>query len=373
MEAFMVDISRTIITKYFLLAILGLQFSGLTAHMEPIKKDGRYFYPDQADLDHEHINLKKALSFLGGKLLSPQAWAQKINSLFYPPTDEKIDANAVLNPTQTIPKAQCMQPTITWIGHATFLIQANGINILTDPIFGDVKMGPFTLTKRAIKPGVEIDNLPVIHAIVISHNHSDHTDTNSLQTLAQKYDPIVYVPEGNKELVASMGFTRVIEKTWWEHDELTLNDQKLTISCLPAYHWSARFSLGSYRKALWSSWMISTDAIQIYFAGDTAYGPHFKEIGAQFPSIDIALLPIAPTHADENEHNHSHVNAREAVDAFIDLNAQHFIPMHYGTFFMSKNSLTYPLETLAKFWQKNQELLKDKNVLMAQCGKAYIF
>jgi len=344
--------------------------SSIMAYMKPIKKDGRYYYSEQDT--HAHINLGKALSFLKRKLFSPTKLIQKIVSLFYAPQEKDlVDPIAILNPTQTVPEKSSIEPKITWIGHSTFLVQLNGFNILTDPIFGNVKVGPFTLTKRAIEPGIKFENLPHIDAIVISHNHSDHTDTNTLMALSKKHRSIIFVPEGDKALFESMGFKRVIENTWWERTELTCGERKLTISCLPAYHWSIRFSLDGYRKSLWASWMISAQDTDIYFAGDTAYGQHFKEIASAFPSIDVALMPIGPTSEKENAHKHSHVDAPEAVDAFIDLNAQCFVPMHYGTFFSGKDTLVHPINKLKAYWQEKLPILGTKKLAFLRCGEQY--
>lgn len=371
---------------YFVSLFFFLQVGVLLPLSQPVIKNGRYYY-GSADT-YEHIDMQRALKFLGERVLSPTAWKNKIvsfvNTYFYtttPPAKEEKESPLMPKPTQSVPAKEVIEPTITWIGHSTFLIQINGFNILTDPVFGNVKAlsdpivgglrtSGFTLTRRSMKPGIALKNLPPIDAIIISHNHSDHTDTDGLMAIQKIYNPAIFVPMGDKALFESMGFSRVIECMWWDRYKLTKHDRTVTLICMPAYHWSIRFSLSSYRKSLWNGWMISGNNANIYFAGDTAYGPLFKEIAQQFPSIDIALLPIGPSGEKENPHPHAHIDAKEAVAAFIDLNARYFVPMHYGTFFSSDHS-KYPLPLLFATWKDNQSMLQGKKLVLARCGEQY--
>jgi L-ascorbate metabolism protein UlaG (beta-lactamase superfamily) len=157
---------------------------------------------------------------------------------------------------------------------------------------------------------------------------------------------------------------------WWDEHTINRDGRVLKITFLPALHWSARFSLASYRASLWGSWMIESNNFFCYFAGDTAYGPHFKEIAHYFPKIDVALMPIGPTYEQGGKKSHSHVNAQEAIDAFVELKAQCFVPMHYGTVFVSKDMLINPLQQMQAYW-KEQPLCSDKQLLHARCGQLY--
>jgi L-ascorbate metabolism protein UlaG (beta-lactamase superfamily) len=356
-------------SRYCVYLLFLCQICILSAHMQPIKKNGYYYYSEEDT--YQHINLKRIGKSLVKKILSPIWLIKGITSCFYTAYNEELDANKILNPTSIVPQRKSIEPKIIWIGHSSFLIQINGFNILTDPIFGNVKAGPVTVTKRTMKPGITLQDLPSIDIILISHNHSDHVDANSLMALSKKNNSIVYVPKGNKELLESMGFTNVVENNWWDKNELNKDGYDIKITCLPAYHWSIRFSLESYRKSLWSSWMITANNTNIYFAGDTAYGNHFKEIAHDFPSIDVALMPIGPTTEGENTYKELHVDAKEAIDAFLELEAHCFIPMHYGTFFIGKETLTNPIKKLHEYWQEKQVQRGNKKLIFIRCGQEY--
>lgn len=252
-------------------------------------------------------------------------------------------------------------PLITWIGHSTFLIQVGGFNILTDPIFFNVAI----FAPRVLKAGISIDKLPKIDFVIISHNHRDHMDIRSLKQLCIKNNPTILVPHGNKKLLERKKIVNVLEKNWWE--EQTINDIKFTF--LPASHWTSRGIL-DINTTLWGSWMIESQDFKIYFAGDTAYGDHFIKIGKVFPAIDIALMPIGPVQP-RRLIDEAHTCPTEAVKGFLDLNAKHFIPMHWGTFKSAYESFSAPAEVLLQSWERHGNFLKGKCLNLLKIGGSF--
>jgi L-ascorbate metabolism protein UlaG (beta-lactamase superfamily) len=274
----------------------------------------------------------------------------------------------------SVPKIS-MQPRITWIGHSTFLIQINGANILTDPIFGNVS--PFF--RRLAAPALSIEKLPRIDAIIISHNHWDHMDSKTLQRLLELSPECqILVPAGDQAWFHKRNIRRVYSCMWGEHQYVNVQrfdasvlknvTTHMRFTFLPAYHWSQR-GLFDRNKSLWGSWMIECDGYTLYFAGDTAYDTHFKEIAQHFPLIDGALLPIGPCEPHEWMKN-THMNAEQAAQAFLDLNARHLIPMHWGTFNFGYDEFALPLERVSQWWQSNQDKVQNKTLHSLRMGES---
>lgn len=233
---------------------------------------------------------------------------------------------------------------ITWIGHASFLITISGHTILTDPIFGDLTF----LLQRSSAPGIAFEKLPAIDIVILSHNHRDHMDSATIKALFAKTACHFYVPWGDKAWFdcafgAAATSGRVTECMWWQ--DIMHKDIRLTF--LPACHWSQR-GLFDRNKSLWGSWMIQDS---IYFAGDTAYTDHFKEIAHHFPAIEVALLPIGPCEP-RAWMAATHMNAEDAGKAFLDLKARIFIPMHWGTYGFGIDDLMLPIIRLKRWWQE---------------------
>ena len=225
---------------------------------------------------------------------------------------------------------------ITWIGHSTFLMKLGKKWILTDPVFSDrvTPLPPFG-PKRLVAPGLKMEDLPKIDAIVISHNHYDHLDLPSLKRLAVAYpDARVFVPLKNGKLVRRAGFHDIVELDWFE--ESRLGSIKLT--AVPAVH-SSRRRLSDLNRALWSGWSINTGSQKIYFAGDTADGSFIHLIRKRLGVHRIALVPIgayAPPHVEEGHH----ATPEQSVAMARVLGASHIVPMHWGTFALTPEPFT---------------------------------
>ena len=252
------------------------------------------------------------------------------------------------------PIAQSEALRITWIGHASFLIQVMGINILTDPVFGNISL----FFPRFTRPGMNHSQLPKIDYVLISHNHHDHMDAKSLFALKKSNPEMhVLVPALNKSWFDYYGFKQTSEFEWFEKHE----HQEVIFTFLPANHWSQR-GLFDKNATLWGSWMISNNNEHIYFAGDTAYSAHFSEIAESFPNISYALLPIGPGEPHEWMRN-SHINHAQAIQAFCDLKAQTFIPMHWGTFPFGNDRFDEPILKLQQEWQKNNLAVEKLKIM----------
>jgi L-ascorbate metabolism protein UlaG (beta-lactamase superfamily) len=218
------------------------------------------------------------------------------------------------------------------IGHATFLIQMDGLNILTDPIWSD-RSSPLSWVgpKRHKKPGIRFEDLPPIDVVLVSHDHYDHLDLPTLKRLAKKGTPRSIVPLGCLNIIRGAGIPKMDEFDWWQSTSLSPD---VTVTLVPAQHFSQR-TFWDRNKTLWGGFVISGPSGNVYFAGDTGYGSHFKEIARHFSPIKLAILPIAPfqpQQSNEPRRNGLHVGPIEAVQTHIDLSAQASIAGHFQVF-----------------------------------------
>ncbi len=216
---------------------------------------------------------------------------------------------------------------ISWLGHATFLMRASDVTILTDPFLTEYASpvswaGP----RRFVEPGITLENLPQIDVVVVSHSHFDHLDDETVRSLKNKENIHVVVPLGLKSFFVERGYEKVSELDWGE--AVTVKGIKITSH--PAVHDSAR-SISDHNKTLWSSWVIESPQKRVFFAGDTGYSKSiFRRIGEKHGSFDYAIVPIGAYEPRELMWM-SHVTPQEAVFIGNDLRANTLIASHWGS------------------------------------------
>ena len=253
-------------------------------------------------------------------------------------------------------------PAITWIGHASMLVQAGGLTVLTDPIFSE-RASPVQLVgpKQAQPPGLALADLPLIDVVLISHNHCDHLDKASVKGIAERSaaagKPTLFlVPLGLKRWFANIQISNVVELDWWDQHDV----RGVQFNFTPTQHWSAR-GLGDRSQTLWGG-----------FAGDTGYSEDFADVRARFssrqqqaqdPVFDLALLPIG-AHKPRWFMAEQHIDPLEAVQIHLDLKAKRSVGIHWGVFELTDESLDQPPQDLADATKLHQ-LRADEFTVMA--------
>lgn len=232
-------------------------------------------------------------------------------------------------------------PSVTWIGHATVLVQLDGVTFLTDPTWSEVS-GPFGRigVSRYTPPGVRFEDLPRIDFVLISHDHYDHLDEGTVKRLAQAFDPRFIVPRGIGAWLRDRGITNVEEMDWGQSTRI----KGLTVVCTPAQHGSGR-TLADQGRRLWSSWAV-LGTKRFYFAGDTGYYGHFRDTGVALGPFDLAALPIG-SYTPRSTSRAVHLNPEEALQAWEDLHAREFLGIHWGTFALAREPYDEPPARLA--------------------------
>lgn len=330
----------------------------------PLTRGGRFY----CDADHEPESL------LFGSI--PSALRSFVKRPFNLPTDSeqwiiRQEQAKELNATPSgVFDALADTPYVVWLGHSSFLIHVRGVTVITDPIFDR----PSIMYPRIVPCGISPEQLPPIHAILISHNHRDHMDEQSLLRLKQlsANRVQVLVPMGDKRWFDKRGFAHVSECEWEQEQTISAYDSSHTLrtTFVPARHWSRR-GLFDKNKSLWGGWVIHNDATQIYFAGDTAYWYKcFARIKHLFPQLDLALMPIGPGEP-RSWMQHSHVDAFEAGQAFLDVNARCMIPMHWGTFSFGNDRFDAPLQSIRQWWDQNTVHVQDKHLAILKVGQRF--
>lgn len=229
----------------------------------------------------------------------------------------------------------------TVVGHSTILIQVDGINILTDPIWS-VRAGMFSWMgpKRVVQPGIKFDQLPKIDVVLVSHNHYDHMDIPTLLRLAKRDNPLILTGIGNQRTLRNNGIYNVKELDWWQG--FTRNNVEIYFT--PARHFSRR-GLTDYNLSLWGSFVIKTSSGVICFIGDSGYGYFIKEIRKRFGSFDLAFIPVG-AYDPAWMMKTIHLTPEEAWQVHKDLDSRLSVAIHFGTFQLTDEGIDEPAKRL---------------------------
>ncbi|MCW8955289.1 MAG: MBL fold metallo-hydrolase [Gammaproteobacteria bacterium] len=273
-------------------------------------------------------------------------WKWRWQRLFedIPDVDDYDFKRAINNPE--LLKNNHDKTSLTWIGHATFLIQHVGLNILTDPQFSH-RASPVSWAgpQRVVPPGISINDLPEIDVIIISHDHYDSLDVESLKKLSMhnKLRTLMFlVPLGMKSWLDELELENinVVELDWGQSYIVG----EVTFTAAPVQHWSKRTLFDAFDR-LWVSWIIEGDNNKIYFVGDSGYTRHFKEIGKLYGPFDLALIPIGAYEPRWFMKGY-HVNPEESVKIHLDIQSKYSVAMHWGTFILTDEPLDEPPKKL---------------------------
>jgi N-acyl-phosphatidylethanolamine-hydrolysing phospholipase D len=246
--------------------------------------------------------------------------------------------------------------TLTWVGHSTFLIQAGGLNLVTDPMWSR-RASPvqFAGPRRLVGPGVDLPDLPPLDGVLISHNHYDHLDARTVRLLAERHPQARWLaPLGLSSLLRRFGARQILELDWWEATRI----DDVFISATPACHFSAR-GMGDRDRTLWCGWSVAAPAKRVFFAGDSGLHPEFRAIGDRYGPFHAALIPIG-AYDPQWFMNPVHMNPEQAVLAYRALYEARpplperpalMVPMHWGTFRLTDEPMEEPPVRAAAAWR----------------------
>jgi N-acyl-phosphatidylethanolamine-hydrolysing phospholipase D len=234
---------------------------------------------------------------------------------------------------------------LTWLGHASALVYVDGVALLTDPVFGErASPSRWVGPRREVAPVLDAQQLPDLDAVLISHDHFDHLEESTIRVLAQRgpRQPVFIAPLGVGRLLREWGAQRVVELDWWGKTEI----KGLNVHLVPARHWSGRGALDQ-NSTLWGGFVVTDRlaASRFYFAGDTAYGELFKEIGKRFGPIELSAIPIGAYEPRWYLAN-QHVNPQEAVRIHQDVRSRCSIGVHWGTYRATDETMDAPARDL---------------------------
>jgi L-ascorbate metabolism protein UlaG (beta-lactamase superfamily) len=256
---------------------------------------------------------------------------------------------------------------ITFINHATVLLQLGGLNVLTDPVFSE-RIGPLGRfgigAMRHKAPGLTLEQLPRIDVVLVSHNHYDHLDVPSLERLTVRDAPTILTGLGNASLLERSHITGAVELDLWE----SRKHGNVTCTLTPVQHWSSRSATDRFRS-LWGGFYVQSGTTRIYFAGDTGYGPHFEATVERLGAPDIALLPIG-AYEPRWFMRAQHMDPDEAVLAHRALAARTSIATHFGCFDLASDGMSAPPEALKRAMAKHR--VPEGEFLLLEHGASWV-
>ncbi|HEY6447023.1 MAG TPA: MBL fold metallo-hydrolase [Acidobacteriaceae bacterium] len=282
-------------------------------------RDGRFFNPGVRD-----HGFRELLRWITTRKIGP--WRKWIDSVPGPRPPAAVEGEAL---------------RATLVNHSTVLLQTDGYNILTDPVWSR-RASPvaFAGPERHRDPGIRFDDLPAIHGLLISHNHYDHFDVPTLRRIAARHRPAVFCPLRLEQPLRRLGFGDVRELDWWQSDSFG----RTRVHCVPAQHFSARGPFDRNRT-LWCGWVVEKPGGSIYYAGDTGFGGVFAAIRERFPAVRLALLPIG-AYEPEWFMGPVHMTPEQAVEAWGTLGACEAMAIHFGTFALADDGEREPADRL---------------------------
>jgi L-ascorbate metabolism protein UlaG (beta-lactamase superfamily) len=324
-----------------------------------------YHGPKSDHFDGEHFYNPQPTPMHG---LGRYLW-MRVTAPFKTPAHGSVPAawpDWIDQPPGPPPPARVSGLRVTWVNHATMLIQIEGVNILTDPIWSE-RASPVSWAgpRRHRDPGILFEDLPKIDVVILSHNHYDHMDLPTLHRLANTFHPKFVTALGNAAFLKGKGLT-ADELDWWQDEP---GAPGIRLIAVPAKHFSAR-AMNDRNRALWTGFVIQGAKESVFFAGDTGYGGHFKTIGKRFPKIRVALIPIG-AYRPRWFMQPVHLSPEEAVQAQLDLGAEAAIPMHYGTFKLSEEAMEDPVKELREELKRRQPNAPGFVVLAPGEGKDF--
>jgi N-acyl-phosphatidylethanolamine-hydrolysing phospholipase D len=268
------------------------------------------------------------------------------------PPDPAPDAIPTDNSSPAYPRTVSDEARATWIGHATFLVQVGGVNLLTDAMFSQ-RASPvsFVGPKRFRAPGLALDALPPVDAVLLSHDHFDHLDRPSVAALLDRFGPELpfVTPLGYRSWFTRRGAREVRELDWWQEIEVGTPERRVRVTAAPCRHWTRR--RWTVNRRLWASYAVHAEgAPSVYFGADSGYSPAYTRIGERLGPFDLVLLPIG-AYEPRWFMRGAHMNPEDAVQAYRDLGARGaFVGMHWGTFRLTDEDPLEPPERTRRAW-----------------------